>query len=67
MEYEVTRQELDLVLSRLCLKVPEAERDELVNAVRFIEEMAASVKKPRFVSDLPLTIVSFPKQTIHDF
>lgn len=57
----MTRQELDATLAQLGLKVPEAERDDLANAVRYIEEMAASVKKPRSVAAEPAHIVSFPK------
>ncbi len=57
----MTRQELDATLARLGLKVPEAERNDLVDAVRFIEEMAASVKKPRSVAAEPAHIVTFPK------
>jgi len=35
-----------VALSKLGLNVPEAERNELVNAAHFIEEMAILVKKP---------------------
>lgn len=64
---KMTRQELDAALTRLGLKVPEAERDDLANASRFIEEMAASVKKPRSVAAEPAHIVLFPKEKINDF
>ncbi len=57
----MTRQELDATLARLGLKVPEAERDDLTDAARFIEEMAVSVKKPRSVAAEPAHIVAFPK------
>jgi hypothetical protein len=58
----MTREELDMALSRLGLNVPEIERSELVKAAHFIEEMANSVKKSRPASIEPAHIVSFPKE-----
>lgn len=55
----MTRQELDATLVRLGLKVPDVEKDDLVNAVRFIEEMAVSVRKPRSAEAEPAHRVSF--------
>lgn len=57
----MTREELDVALSKLGLNVPEAERNELVNAAHFIEEMAVSVKKPRPSSTEPAHIVFFQR------
>lgn len=58
----MTREELDMALSRLGLNVPEAERNELINAAHFIEKMVALVKKPRLMSTEPAHIVSFSKE-----
>jgi hypothetical protein len=56
----MTRQELDAALARLGLDVPEAERDEIAAAARYIEEMARLVKKPRWVGAEPAHTVAFP-------
>jgi len=56
----MTRQELDAALARLGLKVPEAERDGILGAAKYIEEMAALVKKPRAVGAEPAHTVAFP-------
>jgi hypothetical protein len=58
----MTRQELDAALARLGLKVPEAERDGIAGAVKYVEEMAALVKKPRWVGAEPAHTVAFPEK-----
>ena len=55
----MTKPELDVLLDKLGLKVPETERDDLVAAAHYAEEMAASVKKPRLDTIEPAHIVSF--------
>jgi hypothetical protein len=57
----MTRQELDATLAKLELNVPEAERNDIANAVWLIEEMTALVRKPRLVTDESAHIVLFPK------
>jgi hypothetical protein len=57
----MTRQEIDAAMVRLGLDVPEKERDELVGASRYIEEMARLVKKPRWVGAEPAHTVAFPE------
>ncbi len=57
----MTEQELEVELSRLGLKIPQNEREEIAKAVKFIDQMAALVKKPRSVMVEPAHIVSFPK------
>ena len=57
----MTRQEIDAAMARLGLNVPERERDELVGASRYIEEMARLVKKPRPVGAEPAHAPAFPK------
>jgi hypothetical protein len=58
----MTRQELDLALTRLGLQVPEAERDGIAGAVRFIDEMTAANRKPRPVGAEPAHTVAFPER-----
>jgi hypothetical protein len=58
----MTRQELDAALARLGLKVPEAERDGIAGAAKYVEEMAALVKKPRWVGVEPAHTVAFPEK-----
>jgi hypothetical protein len=58
----MTRQELDATLARLGLKVPEAERDGILGAAKYIEEMAALVKKPRAIGAEPAHTVAFPEK-----
>jgi hypothetical protein len=58
----MTRQELDAVLARLGLNVPEKERDEILAAAPLYEEMARLVKKPRWVGAEPAHTVAFPKE-----
>jgi hypothetical protein len=60
-EADMTRQELDLVLARLGLDVPEKEREELVAAADYVEKMTALVKKPRAVGAEPAHTVAFPE------
>jgi len=57
----MSREELDAAFARLGLQVPEAERGDIAAAVRFIEEMAASVRKPRAVGAEPAHTVAFPE------
>ena len=56
----MTRAELDAALARLGLNVPEKEREELVGAVAYVDEMARLVKKPRWVGAEPAHTVAFP-------
>ncbi|HYM72472.1 MAG TPA: hypothetical protein VET89_05785 [Stellaceae bacterium] len=58
----MTRQELDAALARLGLDVPEAERDGIADAVKYVEQMAASVRKPRSVMAEPAHTVAFPEK-----
>ena len=57
----MTRAELDAVLARLGLNVPEKERDEIAANTLYIEKMAELVKKPRWVGAEPAHTVAFPK------
>ena len=57
----MTRAELDAVLARLGLDVPEAERDEIAANTPYAEEMVRLVKKPRWVGAEPAHTVTFPK------
>ena len=57
----MTRQEIDAAMVRLGLDVPEKERDDLAAASKYIEEMAARVKKPRPVGAEPLHTPEFPR------
>jgi hypothetical protein len=58
----MTRQELDAALARLGLDVPEVERDGIAEAAKHVEEMAALVKKPRWVGAEPMHVVKFPEK-----
>jgi hypothetical protein len=58
----MTRAELDAILARLGLEVPESERDELVGAAAYIEKMAELVKKPRWVGAEPAHTVAFTEK-----
>jgi len=58
----MTRQELDAALARLGLDVPEAERDGIAAAAKYVEEMVALVKKPRWVGAEPAHTVAFPEK-----
>ena len=56
----MTRQELDAALARLGLDVPEAERDGIADAVKYVVAMAASVRSKRTVMAEPAHTVAFP-------
>lgn len=62
----MTQQELNNALAELGLKVPEAERRDILNAVKYIDEMKKLVRKPRSLSVEPSYTVSFPRLP-HDF
>jgi hypothetical protein len=57
----MTRAELDVVLARLGLDVPEKERDEIAAASRFIAEMAARLRPEdgRNIAAEPAHVVRF--------
>ena len=57
----MTRQELDAALARLGLDVPEGERNDIAAAVKYVEAMAASVRKTRSVMAEPAHTVAFPE------
>jgi hypothetical protein len=57
----MTRPELEAALVRLGLEVPAAERDEIAAAARYIDEMAALLRKPREVGAEPAHTFVFPK------
>jgi len=56
----MTRAELDAALTRLGLDVPANERDEILAAVPLYEEMARTVKKPRWVGAEPAHTPALP-------
>ena len=59
----MTRTELDAVLARLGLEVPEREREEIVAAVPLIEHMLARLRPlgGRDVAAEPAHVVRFPE------
>jgi hypothetical protein len=59
----MTRQELDPILARLGLAVPEGERDEIAAAAHFITEMLERLRPPggRDVAAEPAHVVRFPE------
>jgi hypothetical protein len=59
----MTRAELDAVLARLGLAVPEDERDEIVAAAHLIEAMVARLRPAggRGVAAEPAHTVRFPE------
>ncbi len=57
----MTRQELDAALARLGLDVPATERDGIADAAKYVEAMAASVRKKRTVMAEPAHTVAFPE------
>ena len=57
----MTRQEIDAVMARLGLTVPEKERDDLAAAAKYVEEMRRLVNKPRPVGAEPLNTPEFPE------
>ncbi len=60
----MTRQEIDTVMARLGLNVPEKERDDLAAASKYVEEMVRLVNKPRPVGAEPLNAPAFPPASI---
>jgi hypothetical protein len=59
----MTRAELDAVMARLGLEVPEREREEIVAAAPLIEDMLARLRPPggRDVTAEPAHVVRFPE------
>jgi hypothetical protein len=59
----MTRAELDVVLARLGLEVPEREREEIVAAAPLIEDMLARLRPHggRDVAAEPAHLVRFPE------
>jgi hypothetical protein len=59
----MTRQELDLVLARLGLSVPERERDEIAAVAHVVAEMVERLRPPggRDIAAEPAHIVRFPE------
>jgi hypothetical protein len=59
----MTRQELDPILARLGLAVPEGERDEIAAAAHLIIEMIACLRPSggRDVAAEPAHVVRFPE------
>ena len=57
----MTRTELDSILARAGLNVPEGERDEIAAASRHIDEMTALLRKPRPVGAEPAHTPAFPE------
>ena len=60
----MTRQEIDAVMARLGLNVPEKERDDLAAASKYVEEMVRLVNKKRPVGAEPLNTPEFPPTSI---
>lgn len=58
---KMTKEELDIALMNLGLQVPETERADILNAVKYIEEMKTLVRKPRFLTTEPANTIAFPK------
>lgn len=61
----MTRKELDATLARLGLEVPELEREELLQAVRYVDDMAQLVRTPLAEDAEAAHLVTFPKDK-HD-
>ena len=59
----MTRVELDAALARLGLDVPEKEREELVAATAYVEQMTARLRPAggRDVAAEPAHVVKFPE------
>jgi hypothetical protein len=59
----MTRQELDTVLARLGLAVPERERDEIAAAAHLIADMVERLRPSggRDVAAEPAHVVRFPE------
>jgi hypothetical protein len=58
----MTRAELDAVLARLGLEVPDKERDEIAAKLPLIDEMLARLRRPRGVFAEPAHLVRFPEE-----
>jgi hypothetical protein len=56
----LTRAEVEAVLARAGLEVPERERQEIASAAHFIEEMAERVRGKRAMSAEPAHIFPPP-------
>jgi hypothetical protein len=63
-ERDMTRQELDAVIARLGLDVPEKERDEITAAAHVVEDMVTRVRPAggRDVTAEPAHVVRFPEE-----
>ena len=59
----MTRQELDAVLARLGLDVPEKERDDVVEVLPLLRQMLDRLRPPggRDVAAEPAHVVKFPE------
>jgi len=59
----MTRAELDAALARLGLQVPEKEREEVLAATAYLEQMAARLRPAggRGVAAEPAHVVKFPE------
>jgi hypothetical protein len=59
----MTRQELDTILVRLGLTVPEGERDEIAAAAHLVAAMIERLRPPggRDVAAEPAHVVRFPE------
>ena len=59
----MTRQELDAVLARLGLDVPEKERDDVVEVLPLLRQMLDRLRPPggRDVAAEPAHVVRFPE------
>ncbi|HWB51130.1 MAG TPA: hypothetical protein VG651_18610 [Stellaceae bacterium] len=60
----MTRQEIDALMARLGLNVPEKERDDLAAASKYAEDMARRVGKPRPAGAEPLNTPAFPSTAV---
>jgi len=59
----MTRQELDQVLARLGLEVPEGEKDEILAATPLLDDVQRRLRPPggRDVAAEPAHVVRFPE------
>jgi hypothetical protein len=62
-DFSMTRAELDAVLARLGLDVPEAERDEVLAQIPLLDGMRARLRPQggRDVAIEPAHVVKFPE------
>jgi hypothetical protein len=58
----MTRAEIEAVLTRAGLEIPEREKPEIVGAAHFIEEMAARLRRRRAMGAEPAHIFPPPGQ-----